>query len=137
MRRVVLEIDITDNMSASDLENDACSQIDYIIGSRIISDTIVPDVEEDDDPQCVCGVYRSEHAMMGCKEGFQTPAQWESGMKRMIGTKMRYKAIQLGNGKWVCWDTLVDRMAGPRESHIQASERARRYSVLFAHRGFV
>ena len=33
--------------------------------------------EEEDDAQCVCGVYRSEHAMMGCPEGFQTPAQWE------------------------------------------------------------
>ena len=31
----------------------------------------------DDDPQCVCGVYRSEHSMMGCSEGFQTPEQWE------------------------------------------------------------
>jgi hypothetical protein len=33
--------------------------------------------EEDDDPRCVCGVYRSEHSMMGCPEGFQTPASWE------------------------------------------------------------
>lgn len=32
----------------------------------------------DDDPQCVCGVYRSEHAMMGCSEGFQTAKAWES-----------------------------------------------------------
>jgi len=32
---------------------------------------------EDDDPQCVCGVYLSEHRMMGCPEGFQTSAQWE------------------------------------------------------------
>lgn len=26
------------------------------------------DVEADDDPQCVCGVYRSEHALCGCGE---------------------------------------------------------------------
>jgi hypothetical protein len=30
----------------------------------------------DDDPQCVCGVYRSEHGMMGCTEGFQTAGSW-------------------------------------------------------------
>lgn len=24
--------------------------------------------DEDDDPQCVCGVYRSEHALCGCGE---------------------------------------------------------------------
>jgi len=35
------------------------------------------DVEPDDDPRCVCGVYRSEHAAMGCPEGFQTPDSWE------------------------------------------------------------
>lgn len=34
---------------------------------------------DDDDPQCVCGVYRSEHAMLayGCS-GFTTKGQWES-----------------------------------------------------------
>jgi hypothetical protein len=40
-----------------------------------------PEPEEedhDDDPRCVCGVYRSEHALMGCPEGFQTPNQWAS-----------------------------------------------------------
>ena len=26
------------------------------------------DDEEDDDPQCVCGVWRSEHALCGCGE---------------------------------------------------------------------
>ena len=31
---------------------------------------------EDDDPQCVCGVYRSEHALLGCPEGFQTAREW-------------------------------------------------------------
>lgn len=31
---------------------------------------------EDPDPQCVCGTYRSEHALLGCREGFQTPAAW-------------------------------------------------------------
>ena len=36
------------------------------------------DHESDDDPQCVCGVYRSEHRAMGCREGFQTPEQWKS-----------------------------------------------------------
>ena len=30
---------------------------------------------EDDDPICVCGVYRSEHAGMGCGN-FQTAEQW-------------------------------------------------------------
>lgn len=38
---------------------------------------------EDDDPQCVCGVYRSEHSAMGCPEGFQTPAQWEAERARI------------------------------------------------------
>jgi len=33
---------------------------------------------EDNDPYCVCGVARSEHRMMGCPEGFQTPAQWNA-----------------------------------------------------------
>lgn len=32
--------------------------------------------EIDDDPRCVCGVYRSEHAGMGCPEGFQLPEAW-------------------------------------------------------------
>lgn len=41
--------------------------------------------EVDDDPQCVCGVYRSEHAMMGCPEGFQTAKQWEAE-KEFIGS---------------------------------------------------
>lgn len=32
--------------------------------------------EEDDDPVCVCGTHRSEHALCGCPEGFQTAASW-------------------------------------------------------------
>jgi hypothetical protein len=36
-----------------------------------------PGEDEDDNPQCVCGVYLSEHTLCGCPEGFQTPAQWE------------------------------------------------------------
>jgi len=28
------------------------------------------EIEGDDDPQCVCGVHRSEHALCGCPEGF-------------------------------------------------------------------
>ena len=39
--------------------------------------------QEDDDPRCVCGVYRSEHAMMGCADGFQTPAEWEATKRQM------------------------------------------------------
>jgi len=30
----------------------------------------------DDDPYCVCGVALSEHGLLGCQEGFQTPEQW-------------------------------------------------------------
>ena len=36
-----------------------------------------PEPEENDDPKCVCGVYRSEHALCGCPEGFQSPESWE------------------------------------------------------------
>jgi hypothetical protein len=32
--------------------------------------------DDDDDPQCVCGTYRSEHSMMGCGEGFQRAGSW-------------------------------------------------------------
>jgi len=32
--------------------------------------------EEDDDPQCACGVHLSEHALCGCPEGFQTRESW-------------------------------------------------------------
>lgn len=39
------------------------------------------DGDEDEDPQCVCGVYLSEHAMMGCADGFVTMEQWEQEMK--------------------------------------------------------
>ncbi len=35
------------------------------------------DENTDDDPQCVCGVYRSEHRMLGCPEGFQTAESWD------------------------------------------------------------
>lgn len=35
------------------------------------------DEEPDEDPQCVCGVYRSEHGLMGCPEGFQTKESWD------------------------------------------------------------
>lgn len=31
-------------------------------------------VGEDDDPQCVCGVHRSEHALCGCPDGFERRA---------------------------------------------------------------
>lgn len=34
--------------------------------------------DADDDPQCVCGAYRSEHALCGCKDGFQTAEEWAS-----------------------------------------------------------
>jgi hypothetical protein len=32
--------------------------------------------ESDDDPQCVCGVWESEHRAMGCGN-FQRRVQWE------------------------------------------------------------
>lgn len=32
---------------------------------------------EDDDPRCVCGVYRSEHSLCGCPEGFQSLSSWK------------------------------------------------------------
>ena len=31
----------------------------------------------EDDPRCVCGVYRSEHALCGCP-GFQTADDWKT-----------------------------------------------------------
>lgn len=31
---------------------------------------------DDDDPVCVCGTHRSEHALCGCPEGFQLPQDW-------------------------------------------------------------
>lgn len=35
------------------------------------------EVEEDDDPQCgACGVYRSEHTLCGCSDGFITADAW-------------------------------------------------------------
>lgn len=37
----------------------------------------INDEDYDDDPRCVCGVYRSEHALLGCPEGFQTAASWK------------------------------------------------------------
>lgn len=36
----------------------------------------LPPVVEDDDPYCVCGTARSEHHLLGCREGFQTADQW-------------------------------------------------------------
>lgn len=36
------------------------------------------DEPEDDDPTCVCGTARSEHQLLGCPEGFQTPASWHA-----------------------------------------------------------
>lgn len=48
--------------------------------------SVDPDSQDyDDDPRCVCGVYRSEHSLCGCPEGFQTPKQWESE-KEFIST---------------------------------------------------
>jgi hypothetical protein len=45
--------------------------------------TLAPEEEEvDDDPQCVCGTYRSEHAMMGCGN-FQTAQQWDRERQRI------------------------------------------------------
>ena len=43
------------------------------------------DAEEIDDV-CVCGVYRSEHALCGCPEGFTTAKAWErekAGIREM------------------------------------------------------
>lgn len=37
----------------------------------------VTNQERDDDPVCVCGVARSEHAGLGCPEGFQRPQDWD------------------------------------------------------------
>lgn len=42
---------------------------------NVFRDTVL-EREEDDDPQCVCGWYRSEHMMGGCRQ-FQTAEQWE------------------------------------------------------------
>ena len=39
--------------------------------------SIVLDEPEDIDPQCICGVYHSEHSMLGCSDGFMTPEDWE------------------------------------------------------------
>jgi hypothetical protein len=35
-----------------------------------------------DDPVCVCGVHRSEHALCGCSDGFQTAADWAAEQVR-------------------------------------------------------
>lgn len=31
----------------------------------------------DNDPICVCGVHRSEHALCGCEDGFQSAESWK------------------------------------------------------------
>ena len=38
---------------------------------------------QDDDPQCVCGVFLSEHSMLGCSDGFITPQDWEVEKQRI------------------------------------------------------
>ena len=45
--------------------------------------------EGDDDPQCVCGVYLSEHAAMGCSEGFQTPTEWNAWKRDVLPILLR------------------------------------------------
>lgn len=34
--------------------------------------------EQDADPVCVCGVARSEHALCGCSDGFQSAQSWQA-----------------------------------------------------------
>lgn len=46
--------------------------------SEAWEDERFPTEEEynDVDPVCVCGTARSEHALCGCPEGFQSPEAW-------------------------------------------------------------
>lgn len=73
---------ISEYVDSGDFERDQAADTGLVIDE---DDEAVGDGEleafedeeaKDDDPQCVCGVYRSEHSAMGCPEGFQTPAQW-------------------------------------------------------------
>jgi len=64
---------------------------------------VAPKEPEDDDPQCVCGVYRSEHAMMGCQEGFQTAEQWRSE-KQVIYDHVRMEDEGDIAPGWEWWD---------------------------------
>lgn len=41
------------------------------------SDGLIAKDEEYDDPPCCCGVYRSEHSMLGCGN-FQSPESWRT-----------------------------------------------------------
>lgn len=61
------------------------------------------DEVEDDDPRCVCGVYRSEHAAMGCPEGFQTPEQWEAERSLIRNMARREASGEIDPG-WEWWN---------------------------------
>ena len=37
-----------------------------------------------DQDVCICGVERSEHALCGCREGCQTPEDWEAERQHII-----------------------------------------------------
>lgn len=54
---------------------------------------------EDDDPLCVCGVARSEHALCGCPEGFQTAESWEAE-RRMIREMDDHTFERVYGGMW-------------------------------------
>lgn len=60
---------------------------------ELVKDTIPPMTDreddeptegEDDDPRCVCGTYKSEHALCGCSDGFQTPESWAKEVEAIV-----------------------------------------------------
>jgi hypothetical protein len=59
--------------------------------------------EEDDDPRCVCGVYLSEHALLGCDKGFTTPKEWEAE-KRLIQRLARLEEDGMIGSDWQWWE---------------------------------
>lgn len=56
------------------------AELDVFVASRGLTDSAV-----DDDPKCARGVHRSEHALCGCPDGFQSPASWAAESKTIAG----------------------------------------------------
>lgn len=70
----------SDNKPAPDDATCMCDGFGYLLTERGAK-VICPQChgagdQTDDDPQCDCGVYRSEHALCGCPEGFQSKGSW-------------------------------------------------------------
>jgi len=67
--------------------------LDEIMG---VLETTTVEPYVDDDPVCVCGTHRSEHALCGCPEGFQTPEDW----RRERDAIYRRSALEDENGRF-------------------------------------